>query len=337
MKIGLFQPTVLPHSIQNYADNITRQLIALGADCSRFSENEALPENVDIYWDPRAAGGVAPDFKLLQATKPLVATVHGAAPMSVPAREYFPNWRSAIRGILSNRKHLKDWQHFRGRCSAIITVSEFARREIENHLRLHDENIIPIHHGINTDIFWPARQPTLKEAQPYFLHVSQFQPLKNLDRMFAAFNSLAMPDKPSFIFVVPGFPERTAPTGTTVIRAARSQEELAELYRDAIGFVFPSLRETFGMPILEAMASGCPVISSNSTGCAEVAGDAALLVDPRSVTDIEAAMHRLTADTSLRAKLREHGLARARQFTWQRSAEQHLKVFENALRGSNHQ
>jgi len=104
------------------------------------------------------------------------------------------------------------------------------------------------------------------------------------------------------------------------------------MYSAASAFVFPSLRETFGMPILEAMASGCPVISSNSTGCAEVAGDAALLVDPRSITDIAGAMHRLTEDASLRADLRERGLARARQFTWQRSAEEHLKVFEKALR-----
>lgn len=85
------------------------------------------------------------------------------------------------------------------------------------------------------------------------------------------------------------------------------------------------------MPILEAMASGCPVITSNSTGCAEIAGDAALLVNPRSVDEIADAMRRLTSDHTLRQSLREKGLARAQQFTWRRSAEQHMAVFKKVL------
>ncbi|WP_445707531.1 glycosyltransferase [Desulfofundulus thermocisternus] len=86
------------------------------------------------------------------------------------------------------------------------------------------------------------------------------------------------------------------------------------------------------MPIIEAMASGCPVITSNVTSCPEVAGDAAILVDPRSTDAIAEAMHRIIKDQRLRQQLREKGLKRAAQFTWRRSAEKHLKVFEKALR-----
>ena len=112
-----------------------------------------------------------------------------------------------------------------------------------------------------------------------------------------------------------------------------SQPELTDLYRNATGFLFPSLHETFGMPILEAMASGCPVITSHDTGCAEIAGDAALLVDPRSVEAISAAMQSLIEHERLRADLRARGLARAAEFTWEKSARKHLDVFEQALRG----
>ena len=110
-----------------------------------------------------------------------------------------------------------------------------------------------------------------------------------------------------------------------------SQKVLVKYYQDAIGFVFPSLHETFGMPIVEAMASGCPVITSSTTACSEVAGNAALLVDPRSVDEISSAMKKLVMDIGLRQSLAEKGLKRASQFTWKKCAEEHLNVFERAL------
>jgi glycosyltransferase involved in cell wall biosynthesis len=107
--------------------------------------------------------------------------------------------------------------------------------------------------------------------------------------------------------------------------------ELVTYYKRAVGFIFPSLHESFGMPILEAMACGCPVITSNTTACKEVAGDAALLVNPYSVDEITSAMERLVEDSALRRSLREKGIKRASMFTWKKSAQEHLKVFEGAL------
>jgi glycosyltransferase involved in cell wall biosynthesis len=94
------------------------------------------------------------------------------------------------------------------------------------------------------------------------------------------------------------------------------EDKLPSLYRSAVALIFPSLYEGFGLPILEAMASGVPVITSNLTAMPEVAADAALLVDPTSVDQIAAAMAQIVTDKSLRQQLREKGLARAAQFSW---------------------
>jgi glycosyltransferase involved in cell wall biosynthesis len=94
--------------------------------------------------------------------------------------------------------------------------------------------------------------------------------------------------------------------------------------------VFPSLHETFGHPILEAMACGCPVITSNVTACEEIARDAALVVDPRSAAAIAGAMERVR-DEALRRSLRERGLARARRFTWRTTAERYVELFRGLV------
>jgi glycosyltransferase involved in cell wall biosynthesis len=94
------------------------------------------------------------------------------------------------------------------------------------------------------------------------------------------------------------------------------EEKLPSLYRGAEALVFPSLYEGFGLPLLEAMACGTPVVTANTTALPEVAGDAALLVDPTSVEQIAGAMEQIVSDTSLRRQLREKGLTRAARFSW---------------------
>lgn len=108
--------------------------------------------------------------------------------------------------------------------------------------------------------------------------------------------------------------------GVRLISEGLSSTELATWYRGGMGFIFPSLHETFGIPILEAMACGCPVITSNDSACPDVAGDSVLFVNPHSIDDITNAMKRLIEDDSLRQK----GLARSRQFTWRKSAEKNI-------------
>ena len=105
--------------------------------------------------------------------------------------------------------------------------------------------------------------------------------------------------------------------------------DLPALLSGALAFVFPSLYEGFGMPLLEAMACGTPVLASATSALPEIAGDAALLVDPEDTAAIADGLMRLRSDTVLRAELRERGLARASQFTWERCAQETLAVLLN--------
>ncbi len=107
-------------------------------------------------------------------------------------------------------------------------------------------------------------------------------------------------------------------------------DDVPALYRGALAMIFPSLYEGFGAPPLEAMACGCPVASSTRGSLAEVIGDAALTFDPESVEEIAASITRVVEDDSLRASLREAGLAQARAFTWEAAARRHCELYELA-------
>jgi glycosyltransferase involved in cell wall biosynthesis len=109
------------------------------------------------------------------------------------------------------------------------------------------------------------------------------------------------------------------------------EDELPALYNGADLFVFPSLYEGFGLPVLEAMACGTPVITSNVSSLPEVAGNAALLVDPYNVDELADAMRRILSDPALAADLRARGLERAQQFSWERTAQETLAVYKHVL------
>ncbi len=140
-----------------------------------------------------------------------------------------------------------------------------------------------------------------------------------------------------------------APTGTAITITARvdadaltlavadqgpgvASEDLPALYAGAACFVFPSIYEGFGLPVLEAMASGAPVVCSNASSLPEVAGDAALMVKPDDAGAFAGAVERVLADGDLRSELRARGLRRAAQFTWDRAAQQTMEVYADVLR-----
>jgi glycosyltransferase involved in cell wall biosynthesis len=110
-----------------------------------------------------------------------------------------------------------------------------------------------------------------------------------------------------------------------------TDEEIVSLYRNAAVFVYPSLYEGFGLPVLEAMAQGCPVIASNVSSLPEVVGDAAVLVDPFNTTEIAEAMIKVLADDELKREMSVKGINRAKLFSWDRTAEQYVKVFDRVL------
>ena len=328
LKLAILTRHYEPLSLRIYRENIVRELIILGIEVLPFTEDDSIPERCDLVWEPGLAGSHLPHpiFKNIQI--PFVATVHGAAPFIMKWFEVYPDLLHALLGKIQKRRTLAAWRWFRKKVSAVIAVSEFGAKEISTVFDLPTNMIYFIHHGVDHDTFdMDGKKPDIEWN--YLLHVSQYKPIKNVDRIFAAYSTLPVDGRPVLVAILPDYNNKKVDSkGIRIISERLSPIELAKWYRGGIGFVFPSLRESFGMPILEAMACGCPVITSNISACPEVAGDAALLVDPYSVDDIAGAMKRLIEDEPLRQSLRQKGLARSRQFTWHKSAREHLKVFE---------
>jgi glycosyltransferase involved in cell wall biosynthesis len=175
----------------------------------------------------------------------------------------------------------------------------------------------------------PAYQPGNSSCgllSPYLLCVSNRKRHKNEFRVVEAFARSGLAAGIRLVFT--GEPtadladhiERCRVTTRVDFVGMVPEEKFPSLYRGAEALIFPSLYEGFGLPVVEAMACGIPVVTTNTTAMPEVAGDAALLVDPTSVEQIAEAMEQVVSDTSLRRQLREKGLARAAQFSWATTA-----------------
>ena len=208
------------------------------------------------------------------------------------------------------------------RSARILTVSEFTRNEVISWSGVSAETVVNIGNGVDS-IFRPEGD-SYGFPFPYLLSVSNRKPHKNEFRIVEAFANADLDPRIHLVF-----------TGHPTAKLARSikdravwtrvkfvgvveEERLPSLYRGAEALIFPSLYEGFGLPIVEAMACGTPVVTSSITAMPETAGDAALLVDPRSVEEISGAIEQVVGDSSLRQDLRRRGITRTAQLTWER-------------------
>jgi glycosyltransferase involved in cell wall biosynthesis len=173
-------------------------------------------------------------------------------------------------------------------------------------------------------------------AAPYVLFVGTIEPRKNLPRVIRAFERVGRRDLQLVLVGPTGWNEDVAPGVAALGERARAlgfvpRRDLGALYAGATAFVYPSLREGFGLPVLEAMAQGTPVVTSSVTATAEVAADAALLVDPFDVDAITAALDRVVTDDDLARRLGDAGRARAATFPWSTTAAMTLDVYDEAV------
>ncbi len=201
----------------------------------------------------------------------------------------------------------------------VIVASEFARQTLVERARLDSARIRTIPLGVDTQTF----QPGNNARQPFVFYPADFYPHKNHARLLQAFK-LVRRRHPELELVMTGrgLPAVDAP-GVTVLGRV-PVDELAELYRRATALVFPSLHESFGLPPLEAMASGCPVTTSNAGALPDVCGAAAHYFDPESIEDIATAIVNVVDRPD---GLVESGLQRIKHFTWERCATLHEEVY----------
>jgi glycosyltransferase involved in cell wall biosynthesis len=271
-----------------------------------------------------------------------VVTIHDCIHLRFP--QYLPN----RLGYAYARSALWIAAH---RSARVLTVSEASKRDILRYFRIPESKITVIHNAIDERF---NEEPPADEVMrvreryqlndPFILYAGNIKPHKNLERLIEAFHIIRRGELEHVKLLIIGDEiSKYATLRRTVHRYKLHKHvrffgfvpdaTLAILYRLARVFVFPSLYEGFGLPPLEAMASGTPVITSNVSSLPEVVGDAAMLIDPYKPDAIAGAMRRVLVDDRLRDDMRERGLARSREFSWGQSIRRVRQIYEEVLAG----
>jgi glycosyltransferase involved in cell wall biosynthesis len=265
-----------------------------------------------------------------------VVTIHDCIHLRFP--EYLPNrmahvYARAMMGMAARRS------------CRVLTVSHASKQDILHYLKIPGDKVEVIHNGLDERL---ARPPTADEmakvrerfqlTSPFILYAGNIKPHKNVDRLIEAYSILRRRGIEDAKLLIIGNEISKYPHLRRLVHRFNLHQHvrflgfvpdatLAALYRLTSVFVFPSLCEGFGLPPLEAMAAGAPVITSNVSSLPEVVGDAAVLIDPLDAGAIADAMARVLTDPRLRADLVERGAIRARMFSWERAVSRIREVY----------
>jgi glycosyltransferase involved in cell wall biosynthesis len=293
-----------------------------------------LDEGVDVLHVPY----FAPPF--LGARKTLV-TIHDLIPLILPA----------YRGSLLVRTYTRLVAAAARRAAAIVTDSQASRRDILRLLRVPAERVRVVHLAADKSFRPESSGQRLQEVrqryglpEEYVLYIGGFDHRKNLNTLIAAYASLRAELRGRIPLVIAGrlptrdsdfFPhprrlvEQQCVQDRVVFVGWVEEKDKPALYSGATLFVFPSLYEGFGLPVLEAMSCGTAVVASNSTSLPEITGDSALLVDPHDTEGLAAAMTLLLEDAAHREELASKGLQRARLFSWDKTVAQTMEAYRS--------
>lgn len=233
------------------------------------------------------------------------------------------------------------------RASHLITVSNATRLEVMSYLGWPAEKITAVHNGVS-DAFSPKSADIISACLHrygltyggYTLCISTLEPRKKIERLISSYQTLPQAVRCRYPLILAGSSgwlsdallaeiERLSPQGWLKYLGFVPQDDLPSLYAGARAFVYPSTYEGFGLPVLEAMASGVPVVASPFTSIPEVTQGAALLVDPDDVDALAAAVHRSLGDENWRQTAISSGLAVAQTFSWDRCADETIKVYKS--------
>ena len=318
----------IPHLTTNLSAKPWR-MSALVAHVARIPQERLFPD-VDIF---HATDNVLPRF--------------------LRVRSVFALQDLTFRLYPDTHKPLNRWYlammmpRFLEAADAVVAISECTKKDAVRLYGLDEARIRVIHAGVNPRFRTSLPEATTPTLQKYrlsggfILFVGTIEPRKNLTSLLEAYRALKNEGIGRKLVIAgrkgwsyQGFFRRLRELGLegdVILPGFVPDEELPALYGAADLFVYPSLYEGFGLPLLEAMACGVPVIASNSSSLPEVAGEAALLVDPISVQALVGAMRRVLDDRGLREEMRERGLQRARRFTWEEAARRTVEVYEEVL------
>jgi len=232
------------------------------------------------------------------------------------------------------------------RASHIIATSQSTKQDLIRYMKIPESKITVVYDGIDHDVFRPYDVRLRLLDKPYVLYVGSERPRKNLERLFEAFAIL----KKDFadlkllkIGPVGRYDEyrRNLERKLASLRITRevafidyvSEQDLVSYYRSAVLLAYPSLYEGFGLPPLEAMSCGCPVVTSNVSSLPEVVGEAGIMVEPRGVEGLAQAMRRVLTDGKLRDDMARRGLEQSMKFSWEKTAEQTQEVYNRVAAG----
>lgn len=289
-----------------------------------------LPTPIDAWWFP--------DANIIRTKLPYALTVHDLSSDILP--QFF-----TLKDRLRNR--IADVRGLTARATHLLAVSESTRHDLLHRWAIDANRITVTPLGVAPH-YTPHRAPSDQNYQrgygltsPYLLCLATQEPRKNLESVIEAYDAyrLASPHTPRLIIAgATGWKHRrihalanaSAHRKDIVFIGYVHEKHKPALYRGALAFLFPSFYEGFGLPVLEAMACGTPVVTSFTSSLPEVVGDAGILIDPLNVNDIQAALHQLLdGPQGIRQSLSARGAQRAKSFTWDETAKRTLAALRN--------
>jgi alpha-1,3-rhamnosyl/mannosyltransferase len=260
-----------------------------------------------------------------------VVTIHDIKPLLFPELRSKTNLTSRFEAWLIGNRWAK--------IDHVITISEHSRNDILARFPLRPDQVSVTPMGFDAARFKPGTAPS--QGKPYVLCVAGSDPTKNVGCLVTAYSGLPETMRRQVDLVLAGDVCKRADIRESVrnlglephcrLLGVVPDQELVTLYQQATIFVFPSLYEGFGLPVLEAMACGIPIICSNTSSLPEVVGDAAVTIDPRKPEQLAAALSDLLRSPARRHDLAAKGLARAKTFTWERTAAETIAAYRRAM------
>lgn len=287
---------------------------------------------IDLCWGNNFLGIFGPSFKT-------VITIHDMVYKHYPGITHPAMYKDLVQDLYdhAHSAHL------------IIAVSESTKRDVIKFLGVSEERIRVIYNGVRSQ-FQPIHDQGVLEQirkkynlpRQFILFAGMLEPRKNIVGLIRAFKKLTDDQEFRHWLVIAGSKgwqyeeifkaaEDLGIKERVVLTGYIPDQDLVAIYNLADVFAYPSFYEGFGLPVLEAMACGTPVITSNVSSLPEVGGDAAVYVDPGRIEEIALSIKNVLSDNSLRQSLREKGLARSKNFSWENAARQTLRVFEDCM------